>query len=93
VVSPAGLVRADPAVNPDWQIVTALWWRSSLLRRLCEAPALYLLTSKMGLLLCPRGWQEALPGEEACPTFGVAAFRSRPEGTEQLPISREVNHV
>ena len=92
MVNPVGLVPADPAIDPDSQSVTDVRERSSLLRRLCEAPAVYLLTSKM-VWLCPRDWQEALPGEEAYPTFGVAAFRSRPEGTEQLPISREVNYV
>jgi hypothetical protein len=38
-------------------------------------------------------WQEVLPGEGASHTGGVTAFRSRPEGTEQLPISQEVNYV
>ncbi len=55
MISPAGLVPADSAIDPDSQSVTDVRERSSLLRRLCEAPAVYLLTNKMGLLVRETG--------------------------------------
>src|SRR5947199_6653816 len=36
-------------------------------------------------VLCPKGWQDALPGKRARQTGGMAAFRSRPPGRSRGP--------